>query len=32
MTGQIDARDFWIVNEPKLASIVTDHARRPIAA
>jgi len=23
MTGQIDARDFWVVNEPKLASIVS---------
>lgn len=22
MNGQIDARDFWIINEPKLASIV----------
>ncbi|MBX3579812.1 MAG: hypothetical protein KF723_21635 [Rhizobiaceae bacterium] len=23
MKGQIDARDFWVVNEPKLASIVS---------
>ena len=28
MTGQVDARDFWIVNEPRLNSIVVDHAAR----
>lgn len=26
MSGQVDARDFWVVNEPKLGSIVSTRA------
>ena len=28
MTGQVDARDFWVVNEPRLSSLVSTHAAR----